>query len=92
MKCNNIPKPNTITQLLVALMFVSVFGADSAFGQTVHNDNASHLPKAENKVADTESVRHLLHQAQGLSPLASLAPKWATKEQNTACSLPKKAT
>ena len=71
MKCNNIPKPNTITQLLVALMFASVFGADSAFGQTVHNDNASRLPKAENKVADTENVRHLLHQAQNLAPLAS---------------------
>jgi len=71
MKCNNIPKPNNITQLLVALMFVSVFGADSAFGQTAHNDNASRLPKAENKVADTESVRHLLHQAQSLAPLAS---------------------
>ena len=71
MKCNNIPKPNTITQLLVALMFASVFGADSAFGQTVHNDNASRLPKAENKVADTENVRHLLHQAQSLAPLAS---------------------
>jgi len=52
-------------------MFVSVFGADSAFGQTAHNDNASRLPKAENKVADTESVRHLLHQAQSLAPLAS---------------------
>ena len=71
MKCNNIPKPNTITQLLVALMFASVFGADSAFGQTARNDNASRLPKAENKVADTESVRHLLHQAQSLAPLAS---------------------
>ena len=71
MKCNNIPKPNTITQLLVALMFASVFGADSAFGQTAHNDNASRLPKAENKVAYTESVRHLLHQAQSLAPLAS---------------------
>ena len=71
MKCNNIPKPNTVTQLLVALMFASVFGADSAFGQTAHNDNASRLPKAENKVADTENVRHLLHQAQSLAPLAS---------------------
>ena len=71
MKCNNMPKPNTITQLLVALMFASVFGADSAFGQTDHNDNASRLPKAENKVADTENVRHLLHQAQSLAPLAS---------------------
>lgn len=71
MKCNNIPKPNTITQLLVVLMFASVFGADSAFGQTAHNDNASRLPKAENKVAYTESVRHLLHQAQSLAPLAS---------------------
>ena len=71
MKCNNMPKPNTITQLLVTLMFASVFGADSAFGQTAHNDNASRLPKAENKVADTESVRHLLHQAQSLAPLAS---------------------
>lgn len=66
-----MPKPNTITQLLVTLMFASVFGADSAFGQTAHNDNASRLPKAENKVADTESVRHLLHQAQSLAPLAS---------------------
>ena len=66
-----MPKPNTITQLLVTLMFASVFGADSAFGQTAHNDNASRLPKAENKVADTESVRHLLHQAQNLAPLAS---------------------
>ena len=66
-----MPKPNTITQLLVALMFASVFGADSAFGQTDHNDNASRLPKAENKVADTENVRHLLHQAQSLAPLAS---------------------
>ncbi len=71
MKCNNIPKPNTVTQLLVVLMFASIFWADSAFGQTVHNDNASRLPKAENKVADTESVRHLLHQAQSLAPLAS---------------------
>ena len=71
MKCNNMPKPNTITQLLVTLMFASVFGADSAFGQTAHNDNASRLPKAENKVAYTESVRHLLHQAQSLAPLAS---------------------
>jgi len=52
-------------------MFASVFGADSAFGQTARNDNASRLPKAENKVADTESVRHLLHQAQSLAPLAS---------------------
>lgn len=66
-----MPKPNTITQLLVTLMFASVFGADSAFGQTAHNDNASRLPKAENKVAYTESVRHLLHQAQSLAPLAS---------------------
>ena len=66
-----MPKPNTITQLLVTLMFASVFGAESAFGQTVHNDNASRLPKAENKVAYTESVRHLLHQAQSLAPLAS---------------------
>ena len=66
-----MPKPNTITQLLVALMFASVFGADSAFGQTDHNDNASRLPKAENKVADTENVRHLLHQAQSWAPLAS---------------------
>ena len=71
MKCNNIPKPNTVTQLLVVLMFASIFWADSAFGQTVHNDNASRLPKAENKVAYTESVRHLLHQAQSLAPLAS---------------------
>ena len=71
MKCNNIPKPNTITQLLVALMFASVFGADSVFGQTAHNANTSRLPKAENKAADTESVRHLLHQAQSLAPLAS---------------------
>lgn len=71
MKCNNIPKPNIVTQLLVVLMFASVFWADSAFGQTVHNNNVSHLPKAENKAADTESVRHLLHQAQSLAPLAS---------------------
>ena len=60
MKCNNIPKTNTVTQLLVALMFASVFGADSAFGQTVHNYNVSHLSKAENKLADIESARHLL--------------------------------
>ena len=72
MKCNNIPKPNTVTQLLVVLMFASIFWADSAFGQTVHNDNASHLPKAENKVADIESARHLLHQANNLAPLASI--------------------
>lgn len=71
MKCNNLPKPNTVTQLLVVLMFASVFWAESAFGQTVHNDNTSHLPKAENKVADIESARHLLHQAQSLAPLAS---------------------
>ena len=64
MKCNNIPKPNTVTQLLVVLMFASVFWADSAFGQTVHNDNTSRLPNAENKVADIESARHLLHQAK----------------------------
>ena len=64
MKCNNIPKPNTVTQLLVVLMFASIFWADSAFGQTVHNDTVSHLPKAENKVADIESARHLLHQAK----------------------------
>ena len=71
MKYNNIPKPNTVTQLLVVLMFASVFWADSAFGQTVHNDNAPPLPKAENKVADIESARHLLHQAKKLAPLAS---------------------
>ena len=72
MKYNNIPKPNTVTQLLVVLMFASVFWADSAFGQTVHNDNAPPLPKAENKVADIESARHLLHQAKKLAPLASI--------------------
>jgi len=72
MKCNNIPKPNTVTQLLVVLMFASVCWADSAFGQTVHNDNASRLPNAENKVADIESTRHLLHQAKNLTPLASI--------------------
>ena len=72
MKCNNIPKPNTVTQLLVVLMFASIFWADSAFGQTVHNDNASHLPKTENKVADIESARHLLHQAKKIAPLASI--------------------
>ena len=72
MKCYNIPKPNTVTQLLVTLMFASVFWADSAFGQTVHNDKASRLPNAENKVADTESTRHLSHQAKNLAPLASI--------------------
>ena len=72
MKCNNIPKPNTVTQLLVVLMFASIFWADSAFGQTVHNDNASHLPKAENKVADIKSARHLLQQAKKLAPLTSI--------------------
>ena len=72
MKYNNIPKPNTVTQLLVVLMFASVFWADSAFGQTVHNDNAPPLPKAENKVADIESARHLLHQAKKLAPLTSI--------------------
>ena len=72
MKYNNIPKPNTVTQLLVVLMFASVFWADSAFGQTVHNDNAPPLPKAENKVADIESARHLLHQSKKLAPLASI--------------------
>ena len=72
MKCYNIPKPNTVTQLLVTLMFASVFWADSVFGQTVHNDKASRLPNAENKVADTESTRHLSHQAKNLAPLASI--------------------
>ena len=72
MRCNNIPKTNTVTQLLVVLMFASIFWADSAFGQTVHNDNASHLSKAENKVADIESARHLLQQAKKLAPLTSI--------------------
>ena len=72
MKCNNIPKTNTVTQLLVALMFASIFWTDSAFGQTVHNYNVSHLSKAENKVADIESARHLLHQAKKLAPLTSI--------------------
>ena len=72
MKCNNIPKTNTVTQLLVVLMFASIFWADSAFGQTVHNDNVSHLPKAENKVADIKSARHLLQQAKKLTPLTSI--------------------
>lgn len=73
MKYNNMSKPRTITQLLVALMFTSVFPAGSVFGQAVRADNALCLPSAGSKITNTESTRHLVYQASNLAPLGSTA-------------------